>query len=123
MNYEQSSTEATSPYSLLYNVLTDYMVNAAAGATTTAEASVRAPTSLAPLSEPSERDELSESVKILLSRNYIDEVGPRLDMFDRNSHFTVYVLPMTSDSFALSYALLAVSFRQKEWVDPEYPSE
>jgi Fungal specific transcription factor domain/Fungal Zn(2)-Cys(6) binuclear cluster domain len=128
--YQQSSGEPsehdpTSPYSLLHNIFADYMV-VRAGATTN-NLPVTGDTSgpsraLSPQAEPSEKD-LDDTAKCILLQNYINEVGPWLDMFDQKKHFTVQVPTMANDSLALFYAILAISSRQKERVESGYSSD
>lgn len=67
--------------------------------------------------------ELSSSEQLELFKNYLYEVAPWLDMFDNSNQFGTTVADLAQGSKALLYAIYAISSRQKEQTDPEYPSE
>lgn len=52
--------------------------------------------------------------KVALLENYITEVAPWLDMFDRKSHFGVSIPSLAQSSPVLMYSILAISSRQVE---------
>ncbi|KAK9449622.1 uncharacterized protein V1518DRAFT_416507 [Limtongia smithiae] len=66
--------------------------------------------------------ELSKADTTHLMRNYIDEVGPWLDMFDYTRTFTTIFAKRSLDCPPLFYAILAISARQLERVDLTYSS-
>lgn len=67
--------------------------------------------------------ELSSSEELELFKNYLYEVAPWLDMFDNSNQFGTTVADLAQGNKALVYAIYAISSRQKEQTDPEYPSE
>jgi hypothetical protein len=64
---------------------------------------------------------ISESRKIELWRNYLDEVAIWLDMFDSERHFQLQIPQLAKSAEHLQCSVLALSARQMERKDPDRP--
>lgn len=58
-----------------------------------------------------------------LFKDYLYEVAPWLDMFDNSKQFGTTVAGLAQNNKSLLYAIYAISSRQKEQTEREYPSE
>ncbi|KAK9311190.1 hypothetical protein V1524DRAFT_443283 [Lipomyces starkeyi] len=117
-----------SAYHDLHDALRDYMLTSAKSVASSPRPYIGPPdVIIGPSSEQNEMllngSTLSHSETARLLRNYVDEVASWLDMFDNNRYFAVYLPQMALKSKALYYSLLAISSRQLERVDPNYPSD
>ncbi|CAK7198462.1 hypothetical protein SEUCBS139899_001123 [Sporothrix eucalyptigena] len=64
---------------------------------------------------------ITEERSVELWQNYLDEICPWLDMFDNANHWRTTVAPMAQRVECLHYALLALSARQQERMNPGKP--
>ncbi|KAK7202358.1 hypothetical protein BZA70DRAFT_286323 [Myxozyma melibiosi] len=67
------------------------------------------------------RSELSSLDKARLLRNYVDNVADSLDLCNNDHHFAVEIPRMALTNNALLYAIFAISSKQFECVDSNYP--
>lgn len=66
---------------------------------------------------------LDKDEEIFLWRNWIDEIAPWLDKFDRDCHFQYVIPTMASDHDHLRFAVLALSARQIELKETTLPTD
>lgn len=67
--------------------------------------------------------DLTSREELELFKNYLYEVAPWLDMFDNSKQFGTTVADLAQNNKSLLYAIYAISSRQKEQTEREYPSE
>ncbi|KAK9257413.1 hypothetical protein V1507DRAFT_447147 [Lipomyces tetrasporus] len=110
-----------STYHDLHNTLRDYMFSSAKSIAPSRTPSLLARTTIGRGGTRSDCT-LSNIDKARLLRNYVDEIASWLDIFDNQRHFAIVLPRLAVNSHALFYSLLAISSRQIERIDHQYPS-
>ncbi|GME90260.1 unnamed protein product [[Candida] boidinii] len=70
-----------------------------------------------------EPPQISKDERVILMKNYIDEVSTWLDMFNKDRHFGTIIPILAEDCPALMYSILALSAKQYENTHSNYPKE
>ncbi|GME87638.1 hypothetical protein B5S28_g4119 [[Candida] boidinii] len=66
---------------------------------------------------------ISKDERVILMKNYIDEVSTWLDMFNKDRHFGTIIPILAENCPALMYSILALSAKQYENTHSNYPKE